>query len=157
MTLGDRTPVYVGKANTAIPNGTEDLSLWSEEELLRGQRRGKNGKWVGVKPKVVPTAVHQELVQRRMMNAHTLLGENLVRAVEVLVAIATDKRADDAVRVKAANIILERVMGKVPERVHLAPDEAEPTWAKAIKTGMVRGIVSTEGRPLPAVFNDDDT
>lgn len=34
--MGDRSPVWVGKANTAILNGTEDLSLWSEEELLRG-------------------------------------------------------------------------------------------------------------------------
>ena len=151
------TPVWVGKANRAILDGTEDLSLWSEEELLRGQRRGKNGRWVGPRPKVVPTAVHQELVQRRMLDAHALLGENLVRAVQVLVDIATDRRADAAVRVKAANVILERVMGKVPERVHLAPDEAEPTWAKAIKAGMVRGIVSTEGRALPAAFNDDDT
>lgn len=70
-----RSPVWVGKANSAILAGTEDLSLWSEEELLRGQRRGKNGRWVGPRPKVVPTAIHQELVQRRMLNAHDLLGD----------------------------------------------------------------------------------
>lgn len=147
------TPVWVGKANRAILDGTEDLSLWSEEELLRGQRRGKNGRWVGPRPKVVPTAVHQELVQRRMLDAHALLGENLVRAVQVLVDIATDRRADAAVRVKAANTIIERVLGKVPERVHLAQDE-QPAFVTAILNSVV-GIVPGEHRDaIPADHED---
>ena len=155
--MAGRSPVWVGKANSAILNGTEDLSLWSEEELLRGQRKGKHGRWVGPRPKVVPTAVHQELVQRRMLAAHKLLGENLVKAVQVLVDVATDKRTDAAVRVKAAGIIMDRVLGKVPERVHLAPDDPEPTWAKAIRAGMVQAIVPAEGHALPAGDDDDDT
>jgi len=146
------TPVWVGKANRAILDGTEDLSLWDEEELLRGQRRGKNGRWVGPRPKVVPTAIHRELVQRRMLNAHTLLGENLVKAVQVLVDIATDRRADAAVRVKAANTIIERVLGKVPERVHVATDE-QPAYIQAILASVV-GIVPSEDHALPAA--DDE-
>lgn len=154
----DRPAIYPGRATMAILEGTEDLSLWTEEELLRGQRKAKNGRWVGPRPKVVPTAVHQELVQRRMLNAHTLLGENLVKAVQVLVDIATDKRADAAVRVKAANTIIERVLGKVPERVHLAPDE-KPAFMKAIEAGIVEmiGIVPSQTHALPAGEEEDDS
>lgn len=50
--------VRVGNTNTAILSGEEDLSLWSEEELVRGRRRAKNGKWVGRPPAVVPKALH---------------------------------------------------------------------------------------------------
>ncbi len=150
------SPVWVGKANRAILDGTEDLSLWSEEELLRGQRKGRHGRWVGPRPKVVPTAVHQELVQRRMLAAHKLLGENLVKAVQVLATIMEDKRADHGVRVKAATTIIERVLGKVPERIHLAPDDPEPTWAKAIRAGMVQALVPTENHSLPVALDDDE-
>jgi len=101
---------------------------------------------------VVPTAIHRELVQRRMLNAHTLLGENLVKAVQVLVDIATDRRADAAVRVKAANTIIERVLGKVPERVHVATDE-QPAYIQAILASVV-GIVPSEDHALPAA--DDE-
>jgi len=92
-----------------------------------------------------------------MMDAHKLLGENLVKAVQVLVDIAEDKRADKAVRVKAAGMIMDRVMGKVPDRVHLAEDDPEPTWAKAIRAGMVQAVIPTEGHALPAAQDDDDT
>ena len=147
-----KAEVRVGQANAAILAGAEDLSLWTEEELLRGTRKDKNGKWSGRPPKIVPKAVHQELVQRRMLDAHSLLGENLVKAVQVLVDIATDKRADAAVRVKAASLIMDRVLGKVPDKVMLTEDP-EPTWAKAIRAGMVQSLIPTA---IPADSEDVD-
>lgn len=147
-----KAEVRVGQANAAILAGAEDLSLWTEEELLRGTRKDKNGKWSGRPPKIVPKAVHQELVQRRMLDAHSLLGENLVKAVQVLVDIASDKRADAAVRVKAASLIMDRVLGKVPDKVMLTEDP-EPTWAKAIRAGMVQSLIPTA---IPADSEDVD-
>jgi len=126
----------VGKTNAAILGGEADLSLWSEEELKRGTRRDKNGGWGGRPPVVVPKAIHDELVSRKMMQAHELLRDNLCEAINVLVTIAKDKRADGAVRVKAANTIIERVLGKVPERVHLARDD-EPAFIQAIRNSVV--------------------
>lgn len=87
------------------------------------------------------------------MDAHGLLGENLVRAVQVLVDIATDRRADAAVRVKAANTVIERVLGKVPERVHLAQD-GQPAFVTAILNCVV-GIVPGDHRDtIPACYED---
>src|SRR5262245_54429365 len=129
-----RSPVWVGKTNSAILNGTEDVSLWSDEELLRGQRRASNGRWPGRPPKVVPKAIHDEMGRRRMLKAHDLLRDNLLAAVEVLVTIARDKRAEDKDRLKAVGMIMDRVLGKVPERVHLAPD-VEPPFVTALREG----------------------
>ena len=156
----DRPAVYPGRATMAILEGSEDLSLWDEEELLRGQRRGKNGTWSGRPPKVVPKAIHDELVRRKMSKAHDLLRDNLVAAVEVLVGIAKDKRAQNSDRLKAASLIMDRVLGKVPDHVVLTEDQ-EPAWAKAIRAGMVQAIIAQApddddialpmpGRALPA-------
>jgi len=132
MTMGMR--VRVGRTNEALLRGELDVSAWTDEELIRGQRRDKNGRWTGRPPAVVPAVVHQELTRRRMSQAFDLLRDNVVRATEVLVEIATDAEADTAVRVKAASIILDRVMGKAPERVELS---VEPAWAAALRGALV--------------------
>jgi hypothetical protein len=126
--------VKVGKTNTAILRGELDLTTWSDEELLRGQRRDRNGRWSGRPPTIVPKAIHDELVRRKMGQAHDLLRDNVVRATEVLVEIATDHETDAAVRVKAAVVILDRVLGKAPERVELS---VEPPWAAALRGALV--------------------
>lgn len=127
--------IRVGKTNLALLNGDEDLSLWSDEELIRGQRRAKNGKWQGRKPKVVPIAVHNELVRRRLSQAGELLCESLVDAVTLLRVVVTDEDAQYSDRIKAANLIMDRVMGKAPEKVALTLED-EPLWAKAIRAGI---------------------
>ena len=131
--------VRVGKTNAAILAGEADLSVWSEEELLRGRRRDAHGRWSGRPPRVVPSAVHQELTRRRMSEAFDLLRTNLVAATEVLVTLAVDPEVDDTVRLKAATTILDRVLGKAPERVELS---TTPAWATALQAAIVeRGPV----------------
>lgn len=147
-----RRAAYVGKTNAAILAGEADLSEWSEEELLRGQRRDKNGGWVGRPPKVVPMAVHNELVRRKMSRAHELLRDNLVAATEVLVDLATDPEVESAVRLKAATTIMERVLGKTPERVELSATERKP-WEAAVTGGIVR--IAPE--PIEATATEADS
>src|SRR4051812_38504065 len=76
--------ITLGKSNLAILSGEADLSLWTEEELIRGQRRAANGRWMGRPPKVVPKAVHDELVKRKLSKAYDLLDESIYDAVAVL-------------------------------------------------------------------------
>jgi hypothetical protein len=134
MTSMNNRRINVGNTTLAILSGTEDLSLWSEEELIRGQRRGRNGKWTGRKPLVVPKAIHDELVKRKLTKAYDLLNESIYDAVAVLVDIAQDKDADPAVRLKAAGEILNRTMGKAPERVQI---QGDAKWQIAITQGVV--------------------
>jgi len=130
--------VYVGKTNQAILAGEADLSIWTEEELMRGQRRDKNGKWGGRPPKVVPTAVHNELVRRRLSKAGQLLNESVVDAVKLLQKVVVDEDANYADRIKAAVIIMERVMGKTPDRVEISA-EVKP-WEIALRNGIVTTV-----------------
>lgn len=130
----------MGTVSTAILRGEEDVSLWSEEELIRGQKKGINGGWVGRKPSVVPKAVHDELVKRKLSKSYELLRDNLVSAVQVLVEIANDKEASHSDRLKAATLIMERVMGKPTENVNLAVQAIEAPWQKALNLAIVGSL-----------------
>lgn len=129
--------IRVGQRTAAVLAGDEDLTQWDDEELIRGQRRNKNGRWGGRPPKVVPTAIHHEITRRKMSEAYRLLQTNLVAATEVLVSLATDPEVESAVRLKAATTIMERVLGKTPERVELSAVERKP-WEDVVRGGIVR-------------------
>lgn len=133
-----RVNVSLGRTNAAILLGNEDLSLWSDEELLRGQKRSKNGVWTGRPPKVVPTAIHAELTKRRFGEVHELLRESLVDATKVLLSIIEDPDASDKDRLTAIGMLYDRVLGKPKERVEvdLVPKEPE-LWEKAVVDAIV--------------------
>lgn len=151
VTGEERGLVRMGKTNTRIMTGQEDLSLWTDEELKRGQRKDKNGGWRGVPPKVVPKAIHNELVKRTLANAHELLRENLDVAVSVLTEIVDDPTVEAKDRLRAVAMIMDRVMGKDP--IPIQHGGETPPWQVAIQAG----IVSIKGADLLSTDEDDDT
>jgi len=132
---GKRGYIRMGQVNTAILTGQEDLSVWTEEELIRGQKRGKNGKWQGRKPKVVPTEVHDELVRRTLNEAKEMMRTALMPAVTLLGTIITDPDASDKDKLQAASMVIDRMMGKTPERITVS--EGVPEWFAALTDGIV--------------------
>ncbi len=122
--------ITLGNTNAAILRGDEDLSTWSDEELLRGQKKAKNGKWMGRPPKVVPLALHHELNHRRMSRAREVLDESLEAAVALFAEVVNDTEAPTDLRLKAAKEIMDRVMGKAPDKVSIRL-EPEP-WELAV-------------------------
>lgn len=119
-----RHRITLGKTSTAILAGDEDLSLWDDEELRRGYRRDKNGIWSGRKPKVVPRAIHDELVRRTLDEAGKVLQDSLVDAVQLYRQVVRDPEAPLNLRLQAADKIVERVMGKAPVTIkaHVTAD-----------------------------------
>jgi hypothetical protein len=122
----------------AILTGKEDLSQWSDEELERGQRRGKDGKF-RKPPTIIAKAVHDELVKRRMSKAYDLLRESTYDAVKVLVEVAKDENADTATRVKAAELILDRTLGKAPQHVSL-DFQGDVPWKQLMAQAVVGSV-----------------
>ena len=107
--------IPVGQTNLAILRGDEDVSQWTDEELQRGQRRDRNGKWCGRPPKIVPKAVHDELVRRTYSAAQRDITVSLEKAVKKMVSLIDDPDAEPAIQFNAAKFVIERVMGKTPE------------------------------------------
>lgn len=128
---GSRAIVRIGQMNTRILTGQEDLSTWEDEELKRGQRRDKNGRFQGKPPLVVPKALHDELIRRTMSRSHMILVEAVEDAATAVVEIMNgfytegedDPKAKD--RLKAAEMIMNRVLGKEPIKVEIAAFKAK--------------------------------
>jgi hypothetical protein len=117
---GQRAIVRMGTMNTRILTGQEDLSTWEDEELKRGCRRNKNGIFQGISPTIVPKVLHDELVRRTLARSEELMRENLYDAIQALVDIIKGADTEDKDRIKAIEIIMNRVMGKEPMKVEVA-------------------------------------
>lgn len=133
----DRAWIQLSPRNTRIITGQEDLSEWDNEELRRGQKRDKNGKWQGRKPKTVPTALHDELTRRTIIDAKRLMRNAMIPACEMLAEVIKDEKASPRDRIKAATIILDRIMGKTPDQVEIKNTEADLPWLNAISESII--------------------
>ena len=147
--------VNASETTAMILRGELDVSAWSDEELRRGQRRDKNGKWGGRPPKVIPKAIHDELVKRSYDEASKILQDCLVDAVTLFGTIVRDKKADPAIRLKAATIIVERVMGTKPIRVDIT---TQAKWQAAITHSIVSldslSVASLESQVIETTESD---
>lgn len=149
-----RATLKVSPTTVAILNGEEDLSAWSDEELIRGQRKAKNGRWLGRPPLVVPQAVHAERARRLMSKAHDLLRESTVDAVTLLRDVINNADAPLAIRVQAADMILGRTLPK-NVAVHVGiHNEPEPRFLGIIQAGLI--AVRNDGDVIDAEIIEDD-
>lgn len=130
----ERALVRVGKTATNVLTGQDDLSTWDMEELREGRKRAADGTFTGRKPTVVPKAIHDELVRRTLSKAHELLRDNLETAVEALVAIVKSEATEPKDKIKAIDIVMNRVMGKDPMKVEVS---GKAKWEIALEAGVV--------------------
>ena len=105
----------------ALLDGTLSVEELDDEELARGYPRASDGTFRG-KPSVVPTSVHQRIQRELFRRAGEQLKTNLIGAVEAMTKIATDPEVSAGDRMKAAQWVVERVMGKTPD-VTVSMDE----------------------------------
>lgn len=75
---------------------------------------------------------HQKAVAATLRNAQDLLTESTLDAVLLLRRVVNDERAYNSDRLKAANMILDRTLGKPRERLSIEIEQ-EPPWAVAIR------------------------
>lgn len=117
----------------AVQNGEyswdEFVESLTPEELARGQLMNKNGEFTGRPPNFVPRAFHDACVRELLGRGRILYKENYVKAIQAMTDIAASPNAKEADRIKAATFVIERLEGKVPERLEIAA--ADP-WQQVI-------------------------
>jgi hypothetical protein len=106
------------------------------EELARGQLMDKDGRFMGRPPTFVPRAFHDACVRELLSRGRILYKENYVKAIQAMTEIAASKSAKESDRIKAAQFVIERLEGKVPERLEIAA--ADP-WQQII-TGIIAEV-----------------
>jgi hypothetical protein len=131
----ERAVMRIGRSNTKVITGQDDLSDWTDEELRQGRRLSKNETFVGRPPKMVPKVLHDELVRRTIAGANDLMRDNLEAAVMMLVKLAKSPAVEAKDRLRAINMIMERVMGKSPDKVEIT---GNAPWMVALQAGIVQ-------------------
>jgi len=135
--------VRMGKRWSEITQHVQDGDYTWEEfaaalhprELARGQLFDSRGGFSGRPPKLVPRAFHDACVRELMKRGKRLYQENYLQAIDAMTQIANDESQKASDRLKAAQFVIERLEGKVPERVEFV--QAAP-WEE-----MLSGAVAT--------------
>lgn len=110
----------VGAEDLMYAEGTLNMDDWDTEELIRGYRRNRNGKF-GKAPAFIPTEVQQECVRRLVKKGRKNLEGAFVKATELLVELA--QTADsEKVKLEAIKEVMDRVAGKTPDHLKIAAE-----------------------------------
>jgi hypothetical protein len=108
----------------------EDLD---DEELAHGRLKAVDGTFKGRPPSVIPTELVQAMRREWLSRAESKLRAALhEHGIGTLTKLAADTTIDPAVRLRAAEKIIERTMGKVPDRVHIAAEDPVETLFRSI-------------------------
>jgi hypothetical protein len=114
--------------NALVADHILDLDDWDREELIRGYRRNRNGKF-GQPPKYIPREVQQECWKRLVKIGEKELKGAYLDVVKNLINLAkgTDDDGDPLeipakVQLEASKEVMERLVGKIPEHLRVSPD-----------------------------------
>lgn len=140
--------VHVSPTTAGIVFDGQSLDDWDDEELMQGKRRDKNGHFSGRPAKVIPIQLHKELTRRRFSRAYDLMSDSLVDAALMLRSVVVDKKAPRGVRIRAAEVMFDRILGKPKESVSFNFQEGEsgetPKWQKLAANAII-GTVAEAG------------
>lgn len=113
-----------------------------DEEIARGQLRGRNGKF-GKPPAVVPRFIFDAMRREIYSRGANLWSRYYLSAIQTCARIMTDWESEPTVRLKAAQEIINRIEGKPLDRasvrVAVNADEQIEIVGKAIMA-MLRAL-----------------
>lgn len=151
-TIPDRYAAFV-KGELTI----EDLD---EEELMRGQIRGKDGSFRGRPPRLVPREFAQGLAAAQHNHMARRIAGLVDKAFKTLEEVMDKQHPQpgDAARVKAAQLLIERYLGRVPETVNIKAEVS--TWnsnkEKFVKTVHIGELKQIEKGQDDAAASEPD-
>lgn len=140
--------IRIGRALVDQLKGKEDVSLWTDEELMQGCKNsmlnGKTTKRIGVPPAVIPSPVYIELISRIQSRVRFTFAAEVEYAVETHMQLIKMWRTDmeefgessipAAVLLKAIEMLYDRVIGKPEE--HMIHHQGEP-WTDLVANAIV--------------------
>lgn len=114
-------------------NGKITVEDLDDEELAQGRLKASDGTFRGRPPRAIPADMVQAMRREWLSRAEAKLREALMeKGIGTLTDLASDETVDPAVRLRAAEKIIERTMGKVPDRVQIASEDPVETLFRSI-------------------------
>lgn len=94
----------------------EDLD-W--EELVQGRLKDSTGKFSGAAPAILPREFHERISQEIIVRADSQFRQNFDGAMQALIGLVTNERTPARERLAAAQYVIERTIGKVPDKTEI--------------------------------------
>lgn len=101
-----------------------------DEELKRGRFRDSDGKFRGRSASLIPSEFHEEVMRRMLERGTEKIQYDFMTAIETVVDVMNNS-TDDAIRLRAANVIIERYAGKTADKIDLTV--AVKPWENTLK------------------------
>jgi len=128
--------VRIPQSQVEVLYRSDDLSEWTDEEIIRGARRGQRI------PPVIPMDVYQEALRRVTTKLQHRFVAEIQRCVDVHMAIINSKMTSPSVKLKAIEMIYDRVLGKAPE--HIMVHDGDAPWRKMMAAAIVGNDVQAK-------------
>lgn len=107
----------------------EDLD---DDELAQGRLKASDGTFRGRPPTLIPAEMVQAMRREWLGRAKRKLDEALMdKGLGTLMELA-ESSPDDGVRLRAADMIIQRTMGKVPDKIEIAAEDPVETLFRKI-------------------------
>lgn len=131
-------------------NGILKVEDLDDDELARGQLKDKNGQFKGRPPKMIPQELVQAMRREWLGRAESKLREALMdHGLGTLVELAKNKNVDESVRLRAAQTIIDRTMGKVPDKIELRAEDPVEALFRSI-------LADPRGLAAPKEFSAEE-
>lgn len=117
----DELAMEIYDEDRAVAEGILNLDDWDDEELVRGYRRNRSGRF-GTAPKYVPREIQQEIFRRLVSRGERRLRSAYLATIDNLIDLAHNADSEK-VRLEAQKELMNRVIGKVPDRMLVSQDE----------------------------------
>jgi hypothetical protein len=112
-----RTPVKPKSRWQQLIDGDITVDDLDDEEIAMQRCKDKNGRFTGRPPKDLPRELAGSMKVAFARRVQEQLDGTVDIAIQTLVEVAANKAQAGVARVNAANSLLERVVGKVPDKV----------------------------------------
>ena len=125
-----------GREAVELPDGKVVQRIWSnftngkipwetldDDEISRLQLKRMDGTWnPGPKPRVVPISIAKTHAQALVQRNDKYTREVLLKTTQTFIDVLDDDMASHADKMKAAQYLQERVIGKVPDKVQMTAE-----------------------------------
>jgi hypothetical protein len=146
--------VSISPTSAAVAFDGASLDDWDDTELLAGRRKNKYGTFTGRAPNLIPLRLHRELTKRRMTRATAILAYSLIDAAKLLRAVIRDEEADLSARIKCAEILFDRVLGRPREAISLDVHTDLKPWQVMAQASIVR-VVGNEAQATEEIVEGE--
>ena len=117
--LGKRWTEVITNVEAGVFTWDEFVATLDASEISRGQLKDKDGKFRGRPPAFVPRGFYDACTKELLKRGRSEWEKAYLGALEAMTKIATKEGAKDADRIKAAQIVIERIEGKTPDKVEI--------------------------------------